>query len=303
MGVFLEQLVNGLTIGSFYALVALGYSMVYGVMKLINFAHGDLFALGSYVGYAVLVYGSCIITRTFGVWAGMAIAMACAFLLVGAAGLAMERIAYRPVTAAGRLPLVVSALGVSIFLENAIMAIWGPRYQAYPATVVPSVSWNIMGLRVTAMQSFILLFSLFLMAMLYYIVQKTRFGAAIRATALDREMATMLGVDVDAVIRFIFFLGPALGGMAGIMNGMYYRQISFAMGWNYGLKAFTATILGGIGNIPAAMVGGLLLGILEMLGAAYISSAWKDVFTFLVLILVLIVRPTGLVGERIAEKV
>jgi branched-chain amino acid transport system permease protein len=233
----------------------------------------------------------------------MAIAMACAFLLVGAAGLAMERIAYRPVTAAGRLPLVVSALGVSIFLENAIMAIWGPRYQAYPATVVPSVSWNIAGLRITAMQSFILLFSLFLMAMLYYIVQKTRFGAAIRATALDREMATMLGVDVDAVIRFIFFLGPALGGMAGIMNGMYYRQISFAMGWNYGLKAFTATILGGIGNIPAAMVGGLLLGILEMLGAAYISSAWKDVFTFLVLILVLIVRPTGLVGERIAEKV
>jgi branched-chain amino acid transport system permease protein len=160
-----------------------------------------------------------------------------------------------------------------------------------------------MGLRVTAMQSFILLFSLFLMAMLYYIVQKTRFGAAIRATALDREMATMLGVDVDVVIRFIFFLGPALGGIAGIMNGMYYRQISFAMGWNYGLKAFTATILGGIGNIPAAMVGGLLLGILEMLGAAYISSAWKDVFTFLVLILVLIVRPTGLVGERIAEKV
>jgi len=303
LAILLEQLLNGLTIGSFYALIALGYSMVYGVMKLINFAHGDLFALGSYMGYTLLVWSAGAISQRFGLWGGMAAALLFSFFAVGCVGVLMERIAYRPVQKSGRLPLVVSALGASIFIENLIMAIWGPRYQAYPASVVPVHTISLGLFNITAMQLFILILSFMLMLILYYIVQKTTFGAAIRATALDREMATILGIDVGKITLFIFFLGPALGGMAGVMNGMYYRQISFVMGWNYGLKAFTATILGGIGNIPAAMLGGLLLGLIEMLGAAYISSAWKDVFTFLILIIILIFRPTGLIGEKIAEKV
>ena len=303
MTTFFEQVINGLTIGSFYALVALGYSMVYGVMKLINFAHGDLFALGSYLGYTLLIMGSSIVTARFGLWGGMALAMLFALLGVGAAGVLMERVAYRPVYPAGRLPLVVSALGMSIFLQNAIMAIWGARPQAYPADVVPSSRFAVLGVPVTTLQLVILLLSFALMLIIWYIVEKTTFGAAIRATALDRNTATLMGIDVRIVIFFIFALGPALGGLAGVMNGLYYRAISFNMGWTYGLKAFTATILGGIGNIPGAMLGGLLLGLMESMFAGYVSGAWKDVFVFVVLIVVLLWRPTGLLGEKTAEKV
>lgn len=303
MATFLEQLINGLTIGSFYALVALGYSMVYGVMKLINFAHGDLFALGSYLGYTLLIAGSSWVTMHFGLWGGMAIAMLFAFAGVSIAGVLMERIAYRPVYSAGRLPLVVSALGMSIFLENGIMAVWGSRPQAYPAAVVPSTRFSVLNIPVTSLQVVILLLSLALMVIIWFVVEKTTFGAAIRATALDRSTATLMGIDVRIVIFFIFAIGPALGGIAGVMNGMYYRAISFNMGWAYGLKAFTATILGGIGNIPGAMIGGILLGLTESLFAGYVSGAWKDVFVFFVLIAVLIWRPTGLLGEKTAEKV
>ncbi len=305
MGIFFEQLVNGLTVGSFYALVALGYSMVYGVMKLINFAHGDLFTLGSYLGYTLLVWGASWITTTAGVWAGMAIAMAFAFAGIGVAGILVEKVAYRPVYPAGRLPLVVSALGMAIFLQNGIMAVWGPRFQVYPSHLVPTASFELFGLPITFLKAFILVLSLVVMGVIYYLVEKTTFGAAVRASALDRETATLLGIDIRRVIFFVFALGPALGGMAGVMNGMYYRSIQFNMGWNYGLKAFTATILGGIGNIPGAMIGGLLLGIMETMFAGYVpgGGAWKDGFTFLVLILVLILRPTGLVGEKVAEKV
>ena len=303
MATFFEQVINGLTIGSFYALVALGYSMVYGVMKLINFAHGDLFALGSYLGYTLLIMGSSIVTARFGLWGGMALAMLFALLGVGAAGVLMERVAYRPVYPAGRLPLVVSALGMSIFLQNGIMAIWGARPQAYPADVVPSSRFAVLGVPVTTLQLVILLLSFALMLIIWYIVEKTTFGAAIRATALDRNTATLMGIDVRIVIFFIFALGPALGGLAGVMNGLYYRAISFNMGWTYGLKAFTATILGGIGNIPGAMLGGLLLGLMESMFAGYVSGAWKDVFVFVVLIVVLLWRPTGLLGEKTAEKV
>ncbi|HNW84684.1 MAG: branched-chain amino acid ABC transporter permease [Candidatus Cryosericum sp.] len=303
MATFLEQVINGLTIGSFYALVALGYSMVYGVMKLINFAHGDLFALGSYLGYTLLIMGSSMVTARFGLWGGMALAMLFALLGVGAAGVLMERVAYRPVYPAGRLPLVVSALGMSIFLQNAIMAIWGARPQAYPADVVPSSRFAVLGVPVTTLQLVILLLSFGLMLIIWYVVEKTTFGAAIRATALDRNTATLMGIDVRVVIFFIFALGPALGGLAGVMNGLYYRAISFNMGWTYGLKAFTATILGGIGNIPGAMLGGLLLGLMESMFAGYVSGAWKDVFVFVVLIVVLLWRPTGLLGEKTAEKV
>jgi branched-chain amino acid transport system permease protein len=183
------------------------------------------------------------------------------------------------------------------------MLIWGPRYQAYPAELIPVVRFQFGQINITLLQVIILVLSFFLMSALYFIIQRTTFGAAVRATAHDRNTASLMGINFNRVILFIFTLGPALGATAGVMVGMYYRQISFTMGWNYGLKAFTATILGGIGNLPGAMFGGLILGVLEMLGAAYISAAWKDVFVFLILILVLIFRPTGLFGEKIAEKV
>ncbi len=303
MKLIIEQILNGLTIGSFYSLIALGYSMVYGVMKLINFAHGDLFTFGSYLGYTFLVMGTAYVTSTLGVWGGMAAAMLIAAAGTGILGLIVERIAYRPIYPAGRLPAVVSALGASIFIQNAIMVIWGARPQAYTSDVIPNYMLNIAGLRINLLQIIILLLSFLLMGILYYVVQKTTFGAAIRASALDRETAALMGININLIIFFIFALGPALGGVAGVMVGIYYRKISFVMGWNYGLKAFTATILGGIGNIPGAMIGGLILGVLEMLGSTYISTAYKDVFVFLVLILVLIFRPTGLLGEKVAEKV
>lgn len=303
MQLLLEQLINGLTIGSFYALIALGYSMVYGVLKLINFAHGDFFTMGSYIGYTVLVFGAAALTVQFGPWIGMLSAICVAAGSLTIVGLLVERVAYRPVYPAGRLPAVVSALGASIFLQNTIMLIWGPRYQAYPADLIPVMRFQLGQINITLLQVIILVLSFFLMSALYYIIQRTTFGAAVRATAHDRNTASLMGINFNRVILFIFTLGPALGATAGVMVGMYYRQISFTMGWNYGLKAFTATILGGIGNLPGAMFGGLILGVLEMLGAAYISAAWKDVFVFLILILVLIFRPNGLFGEKIAEKV
>jgi branched-chain amino acid transport system permease protein len=303
MRVIIEQIINGLTIGSFFGLIALGYSLVYGILKLINFAHGDFFALGSYLGFTVLVAGSAWVTNTFGLWGGMIVAMSVAAVCLALVGVLVERVAYRPIYPAGRLPAVVSALGASIMLQNLIMLIWGPRHQAYPAALIPNMRLEIGFINITLLQLVILVVSFALMGFLYYLIQKTTFGAAIRASALDRDTAALMGIDFRKVIFFAFTLGPALGALTGVMVGSYYRQISFTMGWNYGLKAFTATILGGIGNIPGAMFGGLILGVLEMFGSAYISTAWKDVFVFLILILVLIFRPTGLFGEKIAEKV
>jgi branched-chain amino acid transport system permease protein len=303
MRVIIEQIINGLTIGSFFGLIALGYSLVYGILKLINFAHGDFFTLGSYLGFTVLVAGSAWVTNTFGLWGGMIVAISVAAVCLALVGVLVERVAYRPIYPAGRLPAVVSALGASIMLQNLIMLIWGPRHQAYPASLIPNVHLQIGFISITLLQVVILVVSFVLMGCLYYLIQKTTFGAAIRASALDRNTAALMGIDFRKVIFFAFTLGPGLGALTGVMVGSYYRQISFTMGWNYGLKAFTATILGGIGNIPGAMFGGLILGVLEMFGSAYISTAWKDVFVFLILILVLIFRPTGLFGEKIAEKV
>lgn len=303
MHVFIEQLINGLTIGSFFGLIALGYSLVYGVLKLINFAHGDFFTLGSYLGFTTLVFGTGLITTSLGLWGGIIAAMFVAALSLALVGVFVEGVAYRPIYPAGRLPAVVSALGASIFLQNTIMLIWGPRPRAYPAELIPNIRLTIGGINITLLQVVILLTSFLLMGFLYFLIQKTTFGAAVRASAMDRNTAALMGINVKKIIFFAFTLGPGLGALTGVMVGMYYRQISFTMGWSYGLKAFTATILGGIGNIPGAMFGGLILGILEMLGAAYISTAWKDVFVFLILILVLILRPRGIFGEKVAEKV
>lgn len=304
MQLLLEQITNGLTIGSFYALVAMGYSMVYSVMKLINFAHGDFFALGSYIGYAILVFASGWVTRTFGIWGGIVIALIGSMLGLAVGGLLIERVAYRPVYKAGRLPLVVSALGASIFISNGIMAVWGPRFQAYPQTSIPSGSLLLFGdIRITYLKLITIIISWALMGVIYYVVEKTLFGSAVRATALDRDTATLMGVNFQTIILFIFSVGPALGALAGVFAGLNYSRIIFTMGWGYGLKAFTATIIGGIGNIPGAMIGGILLGLLEALFEGFVSGQWKNVFVFLILIIILIVRPTGIIGEKVAEKV
>jgi len=223
--------------------------------------------------------------------------------LVGVMGVVLERAAYRPLRESPRLSAVVSALGASIFLQNTLMLIYGARVQVYPEGILPQVAVSLGGLQVPLLRILVVLASVVMMAALYLFVQKTKIGIAIRAAAIDQGAARLMGIDVNRVVSLVFLIGPALGGAAGLLVGLYYGQVNFTMGWTYGMKAFTAAILGGIGNIPGAMVGGLLLGVIEALGAAYLSVAWKDAFAFFVLVLILIVRPTGLLGERVAEKV
>ena len=298
---FLQQFTNGLAIGGIYALIALGYTMVYGVMKLINFAHGDLFTLGAYLGMTILT--SIALHNIFGVFIGITILALFVMGLVAFVGAALERAAYRPLRNSPRLSVVVSALGASIVLQNAIMLIYGAKLLVYPQHILPTTAITVFGVSIPLMRIVLFMISVVLMVTLYLFIQKTKIGTAIRAAAIDQGAARLMGIDVDRVILIVFLIGPALGGMAGLMVGLYYGQVNFTMGWVYGLKAFTAAILGGIGNIPGAMLGGLLLGVIEALGSAYISIAWKDAIAFLVLIVILIVRPTGLLGERVAEKV
>jgi len=298
---FFQQLTNGLTVGGIYALIALGYTMVYGVLKLINFAHGDLFTIGAYLGLTLLV--SLGLMDHLGPIAGVLVLALLVMGLLALVGALLERAAYRPLRESPRLSAVVSALGASIFLQNTLMLIYGARFQVYPQDILPETALNLFGVDIPVIRMLILFASLILMAALYLFIQKTRIGTAIRAAAIDQNAARLMGIDVNRVILIVFLVGPALGGVAGLMVGLLYGQINFTMGWVYGLKAFTAAILGGIGNIPGAMVGGLLLGIIESLGAAYISIAWKDAIAFFILILILIVRPTGLLGERVAEKI
>lgn len=274
--------------------------MVYGVLKLINFAHGDLFTYGAYLGMTLLT--SLLLRDRLGLAAGLVVLAVMVMGLVAVIGAILERAAYRPLRDSPRLSAVVSALGASIFLQNALMLIYGARYQVYP-DILPQTALVVLGVQIPLLRIAVLAVSLAMMTALYLFVQKTRIGTAIRAAAIDQDAARLMGIDVNRVVMLVFVIGPALGGAAGLLVGLYYGQIGFAMGWTYGMKAFTAAILGGIGNIPGAMVGGLLLGVVEALGAAYVSLAWKDAIAFVVLILVLIVRPSGLLGERVAEKV
>jgi branched-chain amino acid transport system permease protein len=297
---FFQQVTNGLAVGSIYALIALGYTMVYGVLRLINFAHGDLFTYGAYLGMTLLT--SFLLHDHLGLALALVVLALMVMGLVAVIGVILERAAYRPLRESPRLSAVVSALGASIFLQNALMLVFGARYQVYP-DILPQTTVSLLGQDVPVMRIAVVVVSLAIMAALYLFVQKTKVGTAIRAAAIDQGAARLMGIDVNRVITLVFVIGPALGGGAGLLVGLYYGQISFTMGWIYGMKAFTAAILGGIGNIPGAMVGGLLLGVVEALGATYLSIAWKDAIAFFVLILILIVRPSGLLGERVAEKV
>ena len=298
---FLQQLTNGLAVGGIYALIALGYTMVYGVLRLINFAHGDLFTLGAYLGFTLLLSAGLS-----GILAGFALVLLLVALVMGLiaiVGYLLERVAYRPLRQSNRLAAVVSALGASIFFQNAMMLVYGARPQVFPSGLLPQISVALFGVEIPLVRFLLFGASLVLMCLLYWFIHKTRTGAAVRAVAIDQDAAKLMGIDVNYVISLVFLIGPALGGAAGVMVGLYYGQISYDMGLSYGLKAFIAAILGGIGNIPGAMVGGILLGVIEALGAAYISIAWKDAIAFLVLIAILIFRPTGLLGERVADKI
>ena len=297
---FLQQFLNGLAVGGIYALVALGYTMVYGVLKLINFAHGDLFTIGAYLGLTLLV------SAGFALHFPLPVAILFVFILVGLLvaiiGYFLERIAYRPLRKAGRLSAVVSALGASIFFQNAVMLIYEPRVYVFPDFLRPSFTFTILGMTFPGVRLLIIGVSILLMFLLWAFIQKTRIGVAIQAVAIDQDAARLVGINVNAIISLVFLIGPGLGGIAGLMVGIYYGQIDFTMGWGYGLKAFIAAILGGIGNIPGAMLGGFLLGLIEAMASGYISMAWKDAIAFFVLIVILILRPTGILGERIADK-
>lgn len=301
MDIFLQQVVNGLIIGSIYALVALGYTMVYGVMKLINFAHGDLVALSAYIGlmfYTQLI-GLGVLPQPLvvvSVFVLTAIVAATVALLV-------ERVAYRPLRNAPRLSAVVSALGASMMIQNGIMLIWGPNITIFPSDILPAVSWTIYGITITFVQAAMIIITLVLMISLTLFINYTKMGTAIRASAINQDVAKLMGINVNMIIMIIFIVGAVLGSVGGLFIGMYYRGISFNLGWVYGLNAFIAAILGGIGNIPGSMVGGYMLGLFTALIAGYVSSSWAEAFTFILLILILIVRPTGILGERVAEKV
>jgi branched-chain amino acid transport system permease protein len=300
MDTLFQQLINGLTVGSLYALVALGYTMVYGVMKLINFAHGDLVAFSAYVGLTIFtqVFGSSAMS-----FINIIIVFVLTSLIVAFVGVLLERLAYRPLRTAPRLSAVVSALGASLVIQNGIMLIWGPNMEIFPANVFPSTSWNFGGVIISFTQLVILALSAVLMIALYTFINKTKMGTAIRAAAIDQDAAKLMGINVNRVIMTIFIIGSMLGAIGGLFIGIYYRGLTFDMGWLYGLNAFIAAIIGGIGSIPGAMLGGLLLGLFNALISGYISTEWAETFTFILLIIILIVKPTGLLGENTAEKV
>lgn len=299
---FFQQLINGLTLGAVYALIALGYTMVYGILELINFAHGEVYMIGAYAGIIALTFLTAIGFTAVSVPLSLLIAFAVAILICAAYGYSMEKIAYRPLRNAPRLAPLISALGMSIFLQNYVMLSQGASDKVFPH-IISTAGIDIMGARLSYLQILIMVSATVMMAGLYLFIQKTRLGKAMRATAQDKQMAGLVGINVDHVISATFVIGSALAAAAGVMVAMYYGLVNFSIGYMAGMKAFTAAVLGGIGNIPGAMAGGLLLGMVESFGAGYISSEYKDLFAFAILVLVLVFRPTGLFGQRVSEKV
>jgi branched-chain amino acid transport system permease protein len=297
-----QQLVNGLTIGSVYALIALGYTMVYGVLQLINFAHGDLFMLGAMVSVFLLSAKAFTSPLPLGI-----VLVALVFVFLGAmsfsaaVGVAIERVAYRPLRNAGRLAPLISALGVSVFLENGTMNTVGPRPRFFP-DLFPTNMISVFGLSFSNKQFIILVVAALLMVWLHYLINHTLFGLAVRATAEDKDAASLMGVDIDRVIGMVFVIGPALGAAAGVLVAMLYGVVVWNMGFLAGIKAFTAAVLGGIGNIPGAMLGGLIIGLIESLGGQFLAVRWTDVIIFSILVLVLVFRPTGLLGRATPTK-
>jgi branched-chain amino acid transport system permease protein len=306
MDIFIQQIINGLTLGAVYAVVALGYTMVYGIIQLINFAHGEVVMVGAMVAFTVisLLAGSGLPPIVI-----VLIATGCAIPVCMLLGYTMERIAYRPLRGAPRLAPLITAIGISIILQHVAMMIWSRNPLAFPQ-IVKTQSYYIGGAIITNVQIVIIVMCVLLMTGLALLVYRTRLGTAMRATAQNPHVAGLMGVDVNRIISATFIIGAVLAAMAGVMVGSYYGIAHYTMGEILGLKAFCAAVLGGIGNLPGAMVGGIVLGLVEALGAGYIGdftnnvfgSNYQDVFAFIVLILVLVFRPSGLLGERVGDR-
>ncbi len=302
----LQQGVNALTIGAIYALIALGYTMVYGVMRLINFAHGEMFMLGAYV--ALVIAALMVSSFTAFPVLMVCVILLAAFMVVGLIGVVSERIAYKPLRNSSKLAPMLSALGLSLVLQSAMQIIAGPQPIAFPSFMDVG-RFEFAGAHMTVLQLGIIALSVVLMMALVYVVNRTRLGVLIRSVAENHRTASLLGIDVNKVISAVFMVGPGLGAVAGVLYASYYGVISPTMGVIVGLKAFTAAILGGIGSIPGAMLGGFLLGFLEVFGTAllpvltngYLGTEYRDVFAFAALILVLLFKPAGLLGESVTD--
>ena len=306
MDIFLQQIINGLTLGSVYAIVALGYTMVYGIIQLINFAHGELVMIGAMVAFSVIhLLAQTPLPRVLIVLAGILAAVPVCMLV----GYTMERVAYRPLRSAPRLAPLITAIGISIILQHLAMLIWSRNPLAFPQ-IIPLVRFNVGGAIITGVQIAIILTSVLMMAALTLMVYRTKLGIAMRATSQNPQVAGLMGIDINQVISFTFIVGAGLAAVAGVMVGTYYGIAHYGMGSLLGMKAFAAAVLGGIGNLAGAMLGGVLLGIVEALGAGYIGdltnnvfgSNYQDVFAFMVLIAVLVFRPSGLLGERVGDR-
>jgi branched-chain amino acid transport system permease protein len=288
---FLQQIINGLTIGSIYALIALGYTMVYGILKIVNFAHGDIFMTGSFLGFVLIRAGLPLF-----------VAFPLAAFFTAILGVIIEQVAYRPIRIADRLSVLISALGVSIGLQNLAQLLWGTETHPFNADISLRM-YTFSHVTISGIQIFVLLFSCLLMGVLYIFVNHTKTGVAMRATAYSLNNAKLMGINTDRIISLTFAIGSALACLAGILVGIYYDAVYPAMGYSAGLKAFAAAILGGIGSIPGAMLGGFLIGTVENLGAGYISGGYRDAFAFGILILTLILRPSGILGRKQTEKI
>ena len=305
MSFFFQELVNGITTGALYSLVALGFSMVYGVLKLLNFAHGDLYMVGAYIGFFVIQWFGGAQHLTIAVPLLLLIMFVLAAAVVGGLGVAIERFAYRPLRDAPRIAPLITAIGVSFFLESAALLLFGAQYRVYNTADFISLSSGIQigSVTIDSVQILVLVLGLVLMVGLQLLVNRTRLGRQMRAVAADREAAEMLGINVNFVITTTFFLGSALAGVAGIMGGLLFNQVTSTIGFIAGLKAFTAAVVGGIGSIPGAMLGGLFIGVAESFVTGYISSTYSNLIVFGILIVVMLLRPSGLLGRAQLQKV
>jgi branched-chain amino acid transport system permease protein len=308
-----QLLVNGVTLGSVYALVALGFSLVYGILKLLNLAHGDVVMVGAFLGWGILSWLGGAESPAVAVWLLITVMVVGAMIGCGFLGVAIERFAYRPLRRAPRIAPLISALGVSFFIQNSVLLLFGADFRSYDTDFLVDVDVGIDWgpLIVWLIRLVVILAAFAMMLGLWLLVTRTRLGRAMRATAFDREAAEMMGVDVDRVIVTTFFIGSALAGAAGVLIGLVFFQINHFMGFNYGLKGFTAAVVGGIGSIPGAMFGGLLIGIVESLSVGYIedftggrlNSAFRDLVVFSILIVFMLLRPQGLFGKPEVKKV
>lgn len=289
---FIQQMVNGISLGSIYALIALGYTMVYGIIKLINFAHGDIYMVGAFIGYGMIQ----------NVGLGLIPALVISMLLCAILGVIIEKIAYRPLRGATRIAALITAIGVSYLLQNLMIYFMGPERRAFP-TALETQIFKFGTIQVNSQQLIIIATTIVLMIALQIIVKYTTMGKAMRAVSTDQDAAQLMGINVDNVISFTFIMGSALAGAAGVLVGIYYNSIDPLMGVTPGLKAFVAAVFGGIGIIPGAMLGGYLIGVIETMVSAYGGSMFKDAVVYIILILILIVKPSGILGKNVKEKV